>query len=173
MSSRDIISLGARQGLLAAVGIIVSCAGFIAFTVPAAHAAAATNANVTACNKTSFFGLEPWYQYLGTNLDPTTCEVTCFNVTDQVSPSAGEKCGDGKSDIPLVLLAVVDDLLRVAALAATGFIMYGAFLYVTSQGDPEGTGRAQKTIINALAGLAVAMTAVAIISFIGKRVGSP
>jgi hypothetical protein len=70
------------------------------------------------------------------------------------------------------LLAVVDDLLRIAGIVAVAFVLYGAFRYTASQGDPEQTGKAQSTIINALIGMAVATVAIAFISFLGDQIGS-
>jgi hypothetical protein len=107
--------------------------------------------------KNGFFGLKPWFEYLKLNHD---CEIVGFNIL----PGGGEP-----SDIPLILLAVVDDLLRIAGIIAVGFVIYGAFQYVASQGSPEATARAQGTVINALLGLAVAIAAVATVSFIGSR----
>lgn len=109
-----------------------------------------------SCYKT-FFGLKPWYQYL--NLD-SQCEIVNFNIF----PAGGKG-----SDIPLVLLAVVDDLLRIAGIVAVGFVIYGAFQYVASQGNPDAVARAQNTVINALIGMAIAIIAVATVSFIGGR----
>lgn len=111
---------------------------------------------VGPCDKDVFFGLVPWYQYLELDAD---CNVESFIVLPNDSET---------SDIPLVLLAVIDDLLRVSGLIAVIFILYGGILYVTSQGNPDQTSRAQSTIINALAGLAVAIVAVAFVSFIGN-----
>jgi hypothetical protein len=134
---------------------------------PAGHAFAANSDPVEHC-KHSFLGLKPWYQYIGKEMDSSSCNVKCFNVftTDEAND-----CGQTSSDVPLVLLAVVDDLLRVAALVALAFILMGSFKYVGSQGSPDGTKQAQDTIINALIGLALALTAVAIVSFIGNKLG--
>jgi uncharacterized membrane protein YccC len=112
----------------------------------------------SSCGGT-FFGLEPWYAYLKLS---SNCSVSSF----QVLPS-----GSTPSDVPLILLAVVDDLLRVAGLVAVGFVIYAAFEYLTSQGNPEQTGKAQSTIINALIGLAIAMVAIAVVSFLGNKFG--
>ncbi len=167
MSYRTVFSIHNRYLVLLLMWVVVICAGVSTVGVPTAHA---ENGNVTKCKK-EFFGLVPWFEYLGNKINPSNCEIKCFNFTPQDHPSAGEKCGDGSSDIPPVLLAVIDDLLRIAGLATIGFVLYGAFQYVGSQGDPDGTARAQKTIINALIGLVLAITAVAIVSFIGKNLG--
>ena len=114
------------------------------------------------CPKENFFGLVPWYKYLDYGPSPIAtggriCEVKNFQVL-----------GSG-SDFPLILLALVDNLLRIAGLLAVGFIIYGAIKYVTSQGSPDDTSQAQNTIVNALIGLVVAMIGVGLVSFIGGR----
>jgi hypothetical protein len=121
----------------------------------------------TACNVSvkPFFGLIPWYGYLP-NSDfsgPPTCDLTKFTVLPGTS--------SGPSDIPLVLLAVVDDLLRIAGTVAVGFIIYAAVQYITSQGEPEKAAKAQNTILNAVIGLVIALVAVAAVSFIGDKLG--
>ncbi len=148
---------------------LVVLAGSLAISLaaPASQAAAATQDPVAHCRHT-FLGLKPWYQYIGDEMEYTTCDVKCFNVF--TSDQANE-CGQKSSDIPPVLLAIADDLLRVAALVALGFILVGAFKYVGSQGNPDSTSQAQSTIINALLGLAISLTAVAIVSFIGNSIG--
>jgi len=99
----------------------------------------------------SFFGFPSWYEYL--KLDGQ-CQVTNFTVPDS---------------LVLVGLALVDMLLRVAGLAAIFFIIYAGIQYVTSQGNPDAAAKAKDTIINALIGLAVAVVAVGIVSFIGSK----
>jgi hypothetical protein len=111
-------------------------------------------------NSGSFFGLKAWYHYLPTSADG--CDVKGFNLL----PSDSKP-----SDVPLVLLAIVDDLLRIAGLAAVGFVLLGAIKYIGSQGDPEGVSKAQGTIVNALLGLAIAIVSVAFVSFLGNKLG--
>jgi hypothetical protein len=110
------------------------------------------------CGYPEFFGLKPWYYYLETD---GKCNVTQFQVLPET----------GVSDFFLVALVIVDDLLRIAGFVAIGYIIYGGILYVTSQGSPDQTGKAQNTIINALIGLVIASIAVAAVSFIGSRIG--
>jgi TRAP-type C4-dicarboxylate transport system permease small subunit len=69
-----------------------------------------------------------------------------------------------------VVAAIIEILLRVAAIAAVIFIIYGGFSYTASQGDPEATSRAKGTLVNALIGLAIAVSAAAIVSFIAGNV---
>lgn len=127
------------------------------------------------CTK-PFFGLEPWYNFLPdndfhgkNNQGVNPCSLKCFNLTDQAKPN---DCGQTKSDLPLVLLAIIDDLLRIAGMVAVGFVLYGGFQYVSSQGSPDATSRAQGTILNALIGLVLAIVSILIVSYIGNAVGS-
>jgi len=114
----------------------------------------------STCNSGYFFGLLPWYYYLpSSDLDAGTCSIRNFHLL-----------GSG-SDIPLVLLAIVDDLLRIAGVVAIAFVIVGAIRYTTSQGNPDDTAKAQSTVINALIGLALASIAVGIVSFLGSQLG--
>ena len=77
----------------------------------------------------------------------------------------------GPSDIPLVAIAVVEILLRIAALVAIGYVVFGGTKYVVSQGEPDKISEAKGTIINALAGLLLATFSIAIVAFLGNRLG--
>ena len=116
-------------------------------------------AAVPANCKHQFFGLVPWYQYLNVN---SNCDITNFTIF----PSNA-----GHSDVPLVLVAIVDDLLRVAGIVAVAYVIVGAIKLITSQGNPEDMSRAQGTVINALIGLAIAIVAVGFVSFLGSKLG--
>lgn len=113
-----------------------------------------------SCPGGAFFGLHPWWYYY-TQKNPGDCSLSKFTFLQQ-----------GKtSDVPLVLLAIVDDLLRLAGLVAVGFVIYGGVRYITSQGSPEEAAKAQGTIINALIGLVIALLSVGIVSYIGNHLG--
>lgn len=115
------------------------------------------------CKENDFFGLIPWWHYLdGSRF--TNCDITGFRVLPK---------GEGyPSDVPLVLLAVIDDLLRIAAIVAVAFVLVGAIQMITSQGNPEDTSKARSSIINALIGLAVAIIAAAFVNFLGNSLGT-
>jgi len=138
---------------------------------------AAQPAGSSGCTKNTFLGLVPWYQYLNLQEVPTddtsgagsgVCQITNFNDAYQGSDGADKSL----NPFLLVGLAIVDDLLRIAALVAVGYVIYGGFNYMTSNGSPDGTKRAQQTIINALVGLALAVTAAAIVAFIGNKLST-
>jgi hypothetical protein len=124
-----------------------------------------------SCTKPTFLGLVPWYQYLNLSVNKTTnvCTITSF---DPSSDGMQLSVLGGHSPFLLIALAILDDLIRVAALVAVGYVVYGGVQYITSQGSPDQTKKAQQTIINALIGVAVAIVAAALVSFIGNRLGS-
>lgn len=106
------------------------------------------------CEKT-FLGLKPWYHYL--EGDKATCEVKNFNV---LPPN---------SDLPLIFLAIIDDLLRIAGMVAVAFVIVGAINLITSDGAPDKAAKARETVINALLGLAIVLVSVAFVTFLGNR----
>lgn len=107
------------------------------------------------CNAT-FFGLDPWWKYLKLN---NNCDVESFKIFPP------------NSDIPLLLLVVVDDLLRLAGIVAVIYVIIGAISFITSRGNSEDAAKARGTVINALVGLAIAVVAVAFVSFVGNTLG--
>ena len=98
------------------------------------------------CDK-GFFGFPTWYKYLE---GADACEPKLVNI----------------NDIWLIALAVVEILLRIAILAAIAYILIGGFKYITSRANPDKTSQAKNTVIDALIGLIIAVTATAIVSFI-------
>ena len=102
-----------------------------------------------------FFGFPTWYKYLkGTYDGNNVCTPAITHINDTW----------------LIVAACIEILLRIAVLLAVAMIVYGSFTYVTSQGVPDATAKARSTIINALLGLAIAVSSVAIVNFIGRSI---
>ena len=57
-----------------------------------------------------------------------------------------------------------------AGIVAVGFIVYGAMLYVTAQGDSGKIKQASQTITFAVIGLIIVLVAAAITNYIAKAV---
>ena len=117
------------------------------------------------CDKPDIFGIPTWYKYLKVEYSDVTnkCEVQ-FSLMN----SAG---GSFKgSDILLVGLGIIDILVRIAALVAVGFVIYGGIRYIISQGSPDGTKAAQNTILNGVIGLAIAVVAAGVVTFLGTSI---
>lgn len=111
------------------------------------------------CQSGNFFGFPPWYKYLGKN------DVN-------VDLAGGNVCSprlDSLNDFWLIGLAVVEILLRVAILAAIAYVLLSGVKYVTSRGNTDKTEAAKKTLVDALIGLIIAISATAVVTFIAGR----
>ncbi len=102
----------------------------------------------------NFLGFPTWYHYLQST-----------EVNGLCSPQI-----TGLSDVWLIVAAVIEILLRVAAIVAVIFIIYGGVSYIMSQGEPDKTSRARATITDALIGLMIAVASAAIVSFIAGSI---
>lgn len=106
------------------------------------------------------YGFPTWYKYLQGYVDPTVPDkCTPFNQANFDLTNLDSLAGIG--------LAVIEILLRVAAIVAIGYIVYGGFQYLVSQGEPDRAASAKNTILNALIGLVIAIFANVIVVFIG------
>lgn len=114
-----------------------------------------TQLSLTACTTTGsssgFFSFPTWYEYLcpSPNGNP---QITNIN------------------DIWLIVLAIINILLRVAAMIAVFYIIYGGIKFMTSQGNPEEINKAKSTILSAVIGLIICVIADVSISFIAGQI---
>ena len=146
--------------------IILSCAVLIALTMSTllilpGSTQAATKA---ACAKKSdgFLGFPTWYKYLEPKFEGGNCEIklpTKTNGDTDIAKSATR-----------ILLAVFEIALRIGGMVAVVFVIYGGFQFILSQGEPEKHKGARSTIINALIGLAITISATAIVNLIGRNI---
>jgi len=115
------------------------------------------------CRAGGFFSIPTWYKYIEKFDKDCNPEINL-----RQGPDGARFNG---AVVMQIALAIVDILLRIGALLAVGFVMYGGFIYLTSQGEPDGLKRGRTAITNALVGLVIAITASAIVAFIGARLG--
>lgn len=125
---------------------------------------AATQAECDAEKARTFLGITKWYKYLPYHPDVLGNCAIDLQLRDPTGAIHLDK-------LLLIALAVVDMLLRISVLVAIGFVVYGGIRYITSQGEPENTKAARGTIINALIGMAIAIIATVVVSFIGHQLG--
>lgn len=135
---------------LFAVGslFIISTATASAVNVPNAVTTFAEK-SAADCKGGDFFGLPTWFKYL-------KFDDNCNPITSQGSVAF------------LVMLAIADILLWAAGFLAVVFVIFGGFKFITSQGEPQQIAGARKTILNALIGLAIAVLAAQLVSFIAR-----
>lgn len=115
----------------------------------------------------SFLGLKTWYAYFPNNWFGESGGSAC-----DINSEFSNHILGAQSGLLLIALAILDDLIRIAALVAVGYVIYGGIQYVTSNGSPEATSKARSTIINALIGLGIAVIAASVVSFIGTKLGN-
>lgn len=127
--------------------------------------------NVAACSLgESIAGVPTWYKYFDGEMDPSgRCSVVLPTVRDD----EGRDVTDWSKSIGYVSIAITEILLRIAALVAVGYIIYGGYRYILSQGDPESAKSARQTIINALIGLVIAVASASIVHFVAHRLTAP
>lgn len=148
-----------RLKIIVIQGVLIATVLFAGANLLPARAEAVKN---DGCHKTeSFLGFPTWYEYLEVGAKGTdTCAIVGPHDTN------GEFQWD--KALPRIALAIVDILLRIVGIVTVGYVIYGGFRYITSQGEPDATKKAQGTVINALIGMAIAIFAVTIVSFIGN-----
>lgn len=104
------------------------------------------------------FGFPKWYKYLqGIESVDANSNIVCSPHITSIN------------DVWLIVAAVIDMLLRLAVLLAIGYVVYGGITYIRSQGQPDQTAQAQKTILNAIVGLVMAVAATGLITFVAGR----
>lgn len=104
----------------------------------------------------TFLGFPTWYRYLD-------CELVAGKATPTLD------LANNPGQISLIVLAVIEILLRLAGIVAVGFVIYGGFQFILSQGQPDRATSARNTIINALIGLAIAISATGIVMFVATN----
>jgi uncharacterized membrane protein len=67
------------------------------------------------------------------------------------------------------ITTVLDIVFGIFGAVAVLFIVIGGFRYVISSGDPKNTAKAKNTIIYALVGLLITLSATAIVNFVAGK----
>lgn len=99
----------------------------------------------------SLFGFPVWFKYLST--EPPNCAPRL----------------SGINDVWMIGLAAIEILLRVIIIVAIIFIMYAGIQYSNSGANVDKMTRAKNTLIDALAGVIIAIVATAAVSFVAGR----
>lgn len=96
--------------------------------------------------ESSTFSFPAWYKGL-----PGTCK----------EPEIREL-----NDIWIVVMNFIEILLQVAAYVAAGFVLWGGFKYIKSEGEPAKIAESKSAIMSAVIGLVIALGSVAIVQFV-------
>ena len=73
------------------------------------------------------------------------------------SPVFAQSAGVGQ--VENFIKSIIQILVTLAGITATGFFVWGGFRYITSSGSPEQLEGAKKTILYSALGLAIALGA--------------
>lgn len=101
--------------------------------------------------------LKPWYD----GLTEDNCSIK----------DPGSDADSQANFIWKIALNIVDDLLQLIGYTTVGYIMYGGFLMMTSNGAPDKAAHGRKTIMSAAIGLVIALASVALVNFISSKIG--
>lgn len=106
------------------------------------------------CNE-RFFSLPAWYE----GMVDENCKFTGFETY--------------KTDaFWLIAINLLEIAFQVVAYFAVGYIIWGGFKYIKSEGNPSKIGEAKQTILYAIIGLGVALSSVAIVNFVTRSITS-
>ncbi len=99
-----------------------------------------------ACQQRVFFTFPAWYK-----------DVTDDNCDIEI---------DELNDFWVIVMNFIEILLQVVAYVAVGFIIWGGFKYIKSEGEPAKITEAKGAIMGAIIGLVIALTSVAIVEYV-------
>lgn len=108
-----------------------------------------TSTKIGSCGAEYFLGFRPWYADL---CDGDTKE-------NKIAFPSGESDEALARFIWTIVLNVLFDVTLAVGYLAVAFIIYGGFLYITSQGDPGRALKGKKTLTSAVIGTVIAMVA--------------
>lgn len=138
------------------MGLVVSMNGFF---IPLNFVGA-------SCSN-GFLGFPTWYKYL--EIDQN-CRI--IGPTRPALDKKGEETGGTEVDvakaIPLVALAVIDILMRLAGIVAFYYIVVSGFKFVLAQGSPDKEKAARQSLINSVIGLLISIFAIGVMTALGK-----
>lgn len=114
-----------------------------------------------ACNLPhgGFFFLPPWWEYLKGQYDQLGDCAPVLNLSSN------------PTQFWLIGMAALDALLRVAGFLAVVSIMLAGAQLVFTEGNPEKATSARNRLINSLIGLAIAVSATALVALAGNVIG--
>ncbi len=87
-----------------------------------------------------------------------------------ITPPPGSPAGSPVSTISQYIIFGIQTFLIIAAIAAMFFMLWGAFDWVTSSGDPDAIAKARQKITNAVIGLVLVVVALGIFVLVSTDV---
>jgi hypothetical protein len=136
-----------------AIFVALSLALSVSAFIPAPARAASLPTPITqfgACAAGSFFGFPTWYACLPKDAD-------------------GHPKLTKLEDIWLIAFPLLETAIKAAGYTAVGFMLWGGIRFIKSQGNPGEITASRDTIRDALIGLVICISSVAIVQFLASR----
>ena len=118
---------------------------------PAHAQAPAPVTQFAACDAGSFFGFPTWYACLPKD-------------------ATGHPKLTKLEDLWLIAFPVIESAIKAAGYAAVAYVLWGGIRFIKSQGNPGEITAARDTIRDALIGLGICISSVAIVQFLAGRI---
>lgn len=144
-----------RRMLIILSGLMLAVASLTASPAPVLAAG-----DDKACGG-SVLGLRPWYYNI--------CETVGNDV--QITKPAKSEAGLSKF-IWQIVLNVLFDLSLVVGYLALAMVVFGGYQYISSQGDPGKMAKGKKTLMAAVIGTTIAMSASVVINTASAVLGA-
>lgn len=113
------------------------------------QSATSATASAASCNG-RFLTFPTWYKGL-----PTGADCTIKSPTGEAELS---------SFIWTIVLNIIEMATQAVAYIAFFFVLLGGFQYLTSSGSPDKAAKARSTILNAIIGIVIALSATAVVN---------
>jgi FtsH-binding integral membrane protein len=127
---------------------------FATSIAPTTTTPAPTFATLGDCGK-SFLTFKPWFNGLCDDANNTIAPPDTFTTSTTNGLTVF---------VWVIVLNVIAILLQLIGYLSVGFIIWGGYSFILAQGEPSKLSTAQKTIINAIIGLIIAIFANVIIN---------
>ena len=114
--------------------------------------AAVIEESVDSSCANSVLGLRPWYRGIVTRDSSGSCTIGKIALDDNGNTKLA-------GFVWVIILNLMYDASLVSSFVATGFIMWGGYKYITSEGDPSKVMSGKKIITAAVIGLVLTISA--------------
>lgn len=100
------------------------------------------------------------------------CSNTCLAQQPNLGVEYAEDLDLAKGDPRIAIVELVRLAITFVGIIAVVYLLYAGFLWMTSAGNEEKVAKAKKTLINAIIGLVVILSAFLIVSFVINKMNA-
>jgi len=127
----------------------------------------ATTKVSAACGQDSLLGIPVWHKYLA---DGEAAAGKCTpKVRGDVLDNEADVSAGGILVLPIAV-ALLEAGVSIGALVALVMVFWGAFNFLTSEGEPAKAASARRVVQNAAIGLVILLVSTRVVAFVGATV---